>query len=468
MSYIGSTPTTQSFIAGTDYFNGNGSTTAFTLSRPVVSVNDIQAVVNNVVQVPNDAYNVSGSTITFTSAPSSGTGNVYVRYMSTTTQSITPSQNTVSYSTLNTDLQSGGYASNFKNRIINGAMVIDQRNAGAAVTVNTFNLYSVDRWYLETGGATGGGIYTAQQSTDAPTGFSNSLLCTVTTTDTSLAAGDLSEFEQRIEGFNVADLGWGTANAQTVTLSFWVKSSVTGPYSFGVQNSGAARSYVATYNINSANTWEYKIITIPGDTTGTWLKTNGTGIQIRWCFSTGSNRIASAANTWESANRIAISSTSNPLMGTLGATFYITGVQLEKGSTATSFDYRSISTELGLCYRYCFAYRTDALGYTNYGRFPPAFVINTTKCNTDIFLPQPMRSTAYSLTYNNKQFAEYYMTGGGAAGTSIILNADANGMNWVNVEFTTTGTALPTTQGIVAGIRYVNALDAALVISTEL
>jgi hypothetical protein len=131
MSYIGSTPTTQSFISGTDYFNGDGSTVAFTLSRSVASPNDVEAVINNVVQQPNSAYTISGTTITFTSAPSSGTSNIYVRYLSTTTQAITPSQNTVSYSTWNSDLQNKTWG--FKNRIINGAMVIDQRNAGASV-----------------------------------------------------------------------------------------------------------------------------------------------------------------------------------------------------------------------------------------------------------------------------------------------------------------------------------------------
>ena len=139
MSYIGSTPTTQSFISGTDYFNGDGSTTAFTLSRTVVSPNDIEAVINNVVQQPNSAYTVSGTTITFTSAPSSGTSNIYVRYLSTTTQSITPSQNTVSYSTWNSDLQNKTWG--FKNRIINGAMVINQRGTTSGVTSG----YFVDR-----------------------------------------------------------------------------------------------------------------------------------------------------------------------------------------------------------------------------------------------------------------------------------------------------------------------------------
>ena len=135
MTYIGSTPTTQSFIAGTDYFNGDGSTVAFTLSRSVVSVNDIEVVINNVEQQPNTAYTVSGTTITFTSAPSAGSSNIYVRYLSTTTQSITPSQNTVSYSTWNSDLQNKTFG--FKNRIINGNMAIDQRNAGASASAVT-------------------------------------------------------------------------------------------------------------------------------------------------------------------------------------------------------------------------------------------------------------------------------------------------------------------------------------------
>lgn len=247
------------------------------------------------------------------------------------------------------DIDSSAQFYQFKNRIINGAMMIDQRNAGAAVTANNSGVYGVDRFLTE---AYGGGTLSAQRSTVAPAGFVNSLLITVTGTDTSLGTSDDYEVNQKIEGFNVADLGWGTANAQPVTLSFWVRSSVTGTYSVGFQNADASRSYVATYTINNANTLEQKSITVSGDTSGTWNTGNGTGLFIRWCLATGTGRVASAANTWESANRIAISATANPIMGTNGATFYITGVQLEKGSTATSFDYRPYGTELALCQRY--------------------------------------------------------------------------------------------------------------------
>jgi len=240
-----------------------------------------------------------------------------------------------------------GNASSFKNRIINGAMLVDQRGAGT-VTVNTYDKFSVDRFNLETSS----GVFTAQQSSTAPAGFTKSLLCTVTTTSTMSGASDLAQIAQYIEGLNVADLAWGTASAKSITLSFWVQSSVAATYSVGFENGSVTRAYVGTYTINAANTWEYKTITVPGDTSGTWTTDTGRGLMLRWCFGTGSSRIAASANTWYSANYIATSATSNPLMTTNGATFYITGVQLEVGTVATSFDFRSYGTELALCQRY--------------------------------------------------------------------------------------------------------------------
>ena len=350
MSYVGNTPTTQSFIAGTDYFNGTGSATAFTLSRSVVSVNDIQATVNNVVQVPNDAYTVSGTTITFTSAPSAGTNNIYVRYLSTTTQSITPSQNTVSYSTLNSDNQSK-LGISFKNRIINGAMVIDQRNAGASVTASTIGtvLYSLDRWayYAEQASK-----FTVQQnagSVTPPTGFTYYLGVTSLSAYSPIST-DQFIIRQNIEGYNFADLGWGTANAKTITVSFWVYSSLTGTFAGNICNYNGTRSYVYSYTINSANTWEQKSVTISGDTSGTWLTTNTIGASFNFALGTGSS-YQSAAGVWNNNYKLAPSGAVN-VVGTNGATFYITGVQLEVGTQATTFDYRSITTEYALCQRY--------------------------------------------------------------------------------------------------------------------
>jgi hypothetical protein len=348
MSYVGNTPTTQSFIAGTDYFNGTGSQTAFTLSRNVVSANDIQATVNNVVQQPNDAYTVSGTTITFTSAPSAGTNNIYVRYLSTTTQSITPSQNTVSYSTLNTDMQSGGYASNFKNRIINGAMVISQRNGTSSVAV-TDSTYILDRWQTYVSQT---GKLSAQQDAGAvtpPVGFTDYLGYT-SLSAYSVGASEQFIANQPIEGFNIADFGWGTASASTVTLSFWVRSSLTGTHSGALRNGAGNRSYVYTFTVNSANTWEYKTITIVGDTSGTWTTTNGYGTAVQFNLGSGSSA-STTAGVWTAGN-FAGATGAVSVVGTNGATFYITGVQLEKGSTATSFDYRPYGTELQLCQRY--------------------------------------------------------------------------------------------------------------------
>lgn len=242
-----------------------------------------------------------------------------------------------------------GNASSFKNRIINGRMEIDQRNSGASVTsASGGGVYPVDRWEQES--ATGGGVFTMQQSSTAPANFSNSILYTVTTADTSLAAGDRYVTRQIIEGYNIADFGFGTASAKTVTVSFWVRSSLTGTYCIALRNGSNARSYVVNYTIDAANTWEQKTVNITGDTGGTWGTTNGRGIQFTFCLGAGANA-QTTANTWSGGLYDCTSSQVNWL-GTVGNTFYITGVQLEVGTVATSFDFRSIGTELSLCQRY--------------------------------------------------------------------------------------------------------------------
>jgi hypothetical protein len=241
-----------------------------------------------------------------------------------------------------------GQTVGFRNRIINGDMRIDQRNNGAVVNNSAAtNTYVVDRFSMFGTEAT---KISGQQSTAAPTGFVNSWLITslAATTATSAQAYGVRHI---IEGTNISDLAWGTANAQPVTLSFWVRSSITGTYALALFNRDSPnRSYVTNYTINSANTFEYKTITISGDTSGTWLTTNGQGIQVWWDLGSGSNFNETAGN-WVGSLKARTSGSAN-WIGTNGATFYITGVQLEKGSTATSFDYRPYGTELGLCQRY--------------------------------------------------------------------------------------------------------------------
>jgi len=236
----------------------------------------------------------------------------------------------------------------FKNRIINGAMVFDQRNVGASVTISSDNTKTLDRWNSRCESSLFNS-YSVQQSSTATTGFVNSLLVTSLST-ASIGATAFASQEQRIEGLNMTDFGWGSASAVPITVSFWVRSSLTGTFGGYIQNSAQNRAYVFTYTISAANTWEQKSITIAGDTTGTWLTTNGIGLRVGWNLGTGTT-FSGTAGSWGSTNYYSATGSIN-LLATNGATFYITGVQLEKGSTATSFDYRDYGTELVMCQRY--------------------------------------------------------------------------------------------------------------------
>jgi hypothetical protein len=234
---------------------------------------------------------------------------------------------------------------NFKNRIINGAMVIDQRNAGASVTP-TDGSYDVDRWSMR---LTQASKYTSQQSSTVPTGFTKSLLVT-SSSAYSVGSGDYFAIEQWIEGYNTADLGWGASGAQTVTLSFWVRSSLTGTFGGSLRTYAGGYSYPFSYTISSANTWEQKTVTITGATAGTWNTTNSGSIGVAFSLGAGST-YSGTANAWAASTYFQPTGATS-VVGTNGATFYITGVQLEKGSTATSFDYRPYGTEFMLCQRY--------------------------------------------------------------------------------------------------------------------
>ena len=234
-----------------------------------------------------------------------------------------------------------------RNRIINGDMRIDQRNAGAAVTIDqTGGTYTLDRWY---GRDDSPGAYSIQQVSDAPTGFKNSLKITITTTGTPGAAqyGFVGTW---IEGYNTADLGWGASGASTVTLSFWAKSSVTGQFGGSVTNSAQDRTYPFSFTISSANTWEQKTVTITGDTSGTWLTTNGAGIGVNFAVGVGSNFLGTA-NTWAGSFKMSATGQTN-LYATSAATLQFTGVQLEIGTSATPFERRIYTNELQFCQRY--------------------------------------------------------------------------------------------------------------------
>jgi hypothetical protein len=234
-----------------------------------------------------------------------------------------------------------------RNMVINGGMTISQRNSSWSGL--TASQYTLDRFSADIGG---GGAIDVAQSTTAADGFVNSMSLTVATADASIAAGDAYRVSHQIEGLNVGHLNWGSSSAQTVTLSFWVRSSITGTYGLGISNSAETENYVAEYIINSANTWEKKTVTVEGRTSGTWLTTNGIGLGIRWDLGSGTNYNGTAGSWQTTGSKVYRTSSCVNWIANAGATFYLTGVQLEVGDTATPFEHRSYGDELQRCFRY--------------------------------------------------------------------------------------------------------------------
>ena len=235
-----------------------------------------------------------------------------------------------------------------KNLIINGAMVIDQRNSGSSVTGSgAVAKYAADRFSLY---ANTTATITAQQVSDAPNGFQKSDKITCTSAATGDVAGSRVQFSQAIEGYNTSHLQFGSATAKTITLSFYVKASNAGTYGGSFVNATANRSYPYSYTISSADTWELKTVTITGDTSGAWATDNTAGLYLFWSLGVGSN-YEGTANQWNGAFDIAPPS-SFSLKDNLNATWQVTGVQLEVGTVATEFEHRSFGEELALCQRY--------------------------------------------------------------------------------------------------------------------
>lgn len=310
----------------------------------------------------------------------------------------------------------------FKNRIINGAMMIDQRNAGASVGGNG---YPVDRFQIPVSQSA---KLTAQQnagSVTPPNGFTNYLGVT-SSSSYSVTSGDYFLIYQGIEGFNIADLGWGTANAATVTLSFWVRSSLTGTFGGALRNAATTRSYPFTYTVSVANTWEQKSITVVGDTSGSWNTTNSVGIGLYFDLGSGSSN-KGTAGAWASASFVSATGATS-VVGTSGATFYITGVQLEKGSTATSFDYRPYGTELALCQRY---YQTA--GAASCGSVDGATSV-TVQITEKTFVP--MRASPSGSIYSGVTAAYRSQGADFTAASPSIGNFTCNGNNsfWTQVN----------------------------------
>jgi len=308
--------------------------------------------------------------------------------------------------TINSNNISADNSLGFRNRIINGDMRIDQRNAGAVVTAGSGGAFPVDRWFAV---EDTDGVMTAEQVEDAPTGFINSVKLITTTADTNLTTTQSAQFMQNIEGLNVYDLGFGSASAKTVTLSFWVKSSLTGLMGGSLRNDAANRSYPFSYTISVADTWEYKSVTIPGDTTGTWLTNNSIGIRLVFGLGSGPSRLGTAG-AWNANNNVGPTG-EVPVIGTLNATWYVTGVQLEVGSVATPFERRPFGTELALCKRYydkTFAINTAPA--QNAGRSGALETVATraagaTGISSYFRFSVPMRATPSTVTFYNPSAA---------------------------------------------------------------
>jgi hypothetical protein len=298
--------------------------------------------------------------------------------------------------TANLSSLNGGPIAGSRNRIINGDMRIDQRNAGASVTPTTNGTYNtVDRWKQLLSQSSKYSVQQNAGSVTPPAGFGNYLGCT-STSAYSVLAGDYFLLEHDIEGFNFADLDWGTANAKTITLSFWVRSSLTGTFGGALQNSAENRSYPISYTISAANTWEFKTLTVAGDTSGTWIgATNGVGLRLRFGLGVGST-YSGTSGSWSGSTFFSATGATS-VVGTNGATFYITGVQLEPGTVATPFERRSHSIEQLLCFRY---YHTNVeigtlpnKGGGSYSEAVVATVVNTGTSQATMYrFPVPMRA----------------------------------------------------------------------------
>ena len=342
-----------------------------------------------------------------------------------------------------------------RNRIINGDMRIDQRNNGASVTP-TDGQYLVDRW---AGLQSVASKYSAQRnagSVTPPAGFTNYLGAT-SLSAYSVGASEYFALRQSIEGFNTADLAWGTANAQTVTLSFWVRSSLTGTFGGALQNNASNRFYAFSYVINAANVWEYKTVSIAGDTTGTWATDNNAGIRVTFGLGVGSS-FSVAAGSWGSSGALSVTGATS-VVGTNGATFYITGVQLEVGSVATPFERRQYGQELALCQRYYWrATGASGAGFQGIGS---GVVGNSTTAYFMTYTPVVMRSAPVlnfsgsvsildgSATPNITSIANTYYTantsgyiwfagvasaGGLTAGRGAIVYCQAASTNWFDAS----------------------------------
>ena len=337
-----------------------------------------------------------------------------------------------------------------RNRVINGDCRIDQRNAGASITPTINATYALDRWVCALSVTS---KYSIQQNAGAvtpPAGYKYYLGIT-SLSNYAVPAGEAYYITQKIEGHNAADFGFGAAGAQAVTLSFWVRSSLTGTFGGAIHNSAYTRSYPFTYSISAANTWEQKTITIPGDTSGTWVTDTGIGIAVNFNLGTGATN-SGTAGAWAATGYVSATGATS-IVGTNAATWYVTGVQLEAGSAATPFERRQYGQELALCQRYYY----KATGGNNI----PLGLGQVTAATTALVyvaFPVPMRTAPSALdqTGTAANYKLWQAVSSAAACTSVpaISSATTQGAATLFTASTLSGTAGQATGGLTDGTGY--------------
>lgn len=464
-----------------DNFTANGSGRTFTLSETPATANTVMVAIDGVIQTAPSNYSISGTTLIFDSAPPTS-ANVTVRHLGfrTTTTVTALSAGSVTATELaagsvtnaklagsitsdklvsvngslliantvaNSAIQTGAFENylrsqtldfGMRNRIINGAMRIDQRNAGAAVTPGSFT-YTLDRWgAVQTSSAK----FSVQQDSSANTvaGFTSSLKV-VSLSSYSVGASDTFNVYQSVEGFNCADFAWGTASARPVTLSFWVRSSLTGTFGGAIKDGSSTNSYPFTYTIVAANTWEQKILTIPGPTSGQFSytsTTNGIGLQVQFGLGAGAN-FSGTAGAWAAVNAYSATGATS-VVGTNGATWYVTGVQLEEGSVPTPFEYRQYGTELQLCQRY---YWKNKPGST-VTLVTAGYNSSTTAFQGFISFPVPMRTSPTALEQSGTASDYQVINQSGATTCSAVPT-------WQDSSEYLARTSFPVSSGLTAG-----------------
>jgi len=314
-----------------------------------------------------------------------------------------------------------GASTSKRNMLINGDMRISQRNDTSAVTVSaSAGVYTLDRWQLYTNS----GNYSVQQITDTtlPSGFLNAAKITVSSVGNTSGSGNAVHFEQKIEANNISHLNWGGGNAgtaRTCTLSFFVKSSVTGTYSVHLGNDND-RFYIATYTIDSANTWEKKSITLAGPSDGTWNTGTGRGLEIVWVLLQGSGGTTSSLNQWISTSQT-FASTSTTQWGTnSGATFFLTGCQFEIAGVAQPFEHEGFEQNLARCQRYYHKIQATVA----YTRYAVGQAENTTQGEVYYEHPVEMRAKpTLGQTGTASNYAIYQNAGVIALSTVPVINS---------------------------------------------